>query len=59
MTALPADEPHHMPSNPKADRKVEVQPSTSKAESAYTAADAAEFSRRGASMVAWTDGESN
>lgn len=57
MTASPSDEPHQSTSKAMSKRKVEVKIGANGKEPAYTAADAAEFSRRGASMVAWVDEE--
>ena len=57
MAALPAEESHsqHTTSKATPEGKGQVTGSKSEKESSYTAADAAEFSRRGASMVAWSD----
>jgi hypothetical protein len=57
MTALAAEESHshHATSKATPEGKGQVTGSKSEKESSYTAADAVEFSRRGASMVAWPD----
>lgn len=61
MTALPAEQSpsHQIVSQREPERCGQVMKSKGETESAYRAVDAADFSRRGASMVASPEDEGN